>query len=360
MLRSARPPSSTDPVRIYTRREWMDGDMGEASAVMDPELLRSFVAVGEELHFTRAAARRYLTQQAVSRHIRRLERDLGVQLLARTTREVALTAAGQRLLPLARQLLDLHDRAVAAVRGHDRPLLVDTVADGLTPSALIDRARRLAPDVEFLARYGGGVGVSLPQLAARRIDVAFGRSEGGPQPFDPRTMTRRLVRLEPLGLLLLEDDPLAEHAEIPLDALAGREIDVSAGNPAAPEWTDLGTQLLALVGAAPSPPHATAAGGRETTLHLRAHGRPILTMTHDWESATDASDGVVRCPLRHPTPLYAWALLHLSDLRHPGLDALHDAIDDAATDQGWLDLRDDAWIPDADARAFALTTPTTR
>jgi DNA-binding transcriptional LysR family regulator len=326
---------------------------------MDPELLRSFVAVGEELHFSRAAARRYLSQQAISRHIRRLERDLGVQLFARTTREVALTAAGQRLLPLARHLLDIHDRAVAAVRGRDRPLLVDTVGDGLTPTALIDHARQLAPDVEFLARYGGGVGASLPQLAARYIDVSFGRSEGGPQRFDPRTMTRRLVRLEPLGLLLLDDDPLAEHAEIPLDALAGREIDVSAGNPAAPEWTDLGTRLLAPVGAAPSPPHATAAGGRETRLHLRAHGRPILAMTHDWGSTTiDASAGVVRRPLRHPTPLYPWALLHLSDLRHPGLDALHHAIDAAAADHGWLDPPDDAWIPEADARAYGLASPT--
>lgn len=342
--------------------------MGEASAVMDPELLRSFVAVGEELHFTRAAARRYLSQQAISRHVRRLERDLGVELFARTTREVALTAAGQRLLPLARQLLDLHDRAVAAARGHDRPLLVDTVGEGLTPTALIDHARQLAPDVEFLARYGGGVGASLPQLAARHIDVAFGRSEGGPHAFDPRTMTRRLVRLEPLSLFLADDDPLAEHAEIPLEALAGREIDISAGNPAAPEWIDLGAQMLALVGAAPSPPHATAAGGRETALHLRTHGRPILTMAHDQRSSitdapdgiTDAADGVVRRPLRRPTPVYPWALLHLSDLRHPGLDALHDAVDAAATDLRWLDLPDDAWLPDADARAFGLASPTSR
>jgi DNA-binding transcriptional LysR family regulator len=69
---------------------------------LDLRLLRHFVAVAEELHFTRAAARLYLTQQALSRDIRRLEEQLGVSLFTRTTRRVALTPEGQRLLTRAR------------------------------------------------------------------------------------------------------------------------------------------------------------------------------------------------------------------------------------------------------------------
>jgi DNA-binding transcriptional LysR family regulator len=76
---------------------------------LDPRLLRYFVAVAEELHFTRAAARLYGAQQALSRDIARLERQLGVRLFTRTTRRVALTREGQRLLVRARELLALRE-----------------------------------------------------------------------------------------------------------------------------------------------------------------------------------------------------------------------------------------------------------
>ena len=73
-----------------------------SSSDLDPRLLRAFLAVAEELHFTRAAARLYVAQQALSRDIRRLERELGAEMFVRTTRQVALTPDGARLLPYAR------------------------------------------------------------------------------------------------------------------------------------------------------------------------------------------------------------------------------------------------------------------
>src|SRR6185369_6936388 len=96
---------------------------------LDPRLLRAFLAVAEELHFTRAAARLYVAQQALSRDIRRLERDLGAELFLRTTRQVALTPDGERLLPYARRVLDAHDELLAAF-GQARPLLVDLNSPG--------------------------------------------------------------------------------------------------------------------------------------------------------------------------------------------------------------------------------------
>ncbi len=87
-----------------------------------PELrqLRTFIVVAEELNFTRAAERLYLGQQAVSKAIKQLERELGVTLLERSTREVRLTAAGEELLRTGRSVVADADSAFDAARrvGH--------------------------------------------------------------------------------------------------------------------------------------------------------------------------------------------------------------------------------------------------
>lgn len=88
---------------------------------LDLRALRYFVAAAEELHFTRAAARLFIAQQALSRDIARLERELGTQLFVRTTRRVALTPAGERLLVRARELLALHDATWRELRPQARP-----------------------------------------------------------------------------------------------------------------------------------------------------------------------------------------------------------------------------------------------
>jgi DNA-binding transcriptional LysR family regulator len=80
---------------------------------LDTRLLRGFVAVAEELSFTRAAQRLFIAQQALSAQIRQLEDRLGVELFERTTRRVALTEAGEQLLPHARAALAALDAGVA-------------------------------------------------------------------------------------------------------------------------------------------------------------------------------------------------------------------------------------------------------
>jgi DNA-binding transcriptional LysR family regulator len=204
---------------------------------LDPRLLRHFVAVAEELHFTRAAARLYLAQQALSRDIGRLERQLGVRLFTRTTRRVALTPEGERLLVRARELLALHDQTLRELHGLDdrRPLLVDLLAEGHTPVRVLRAARQQAPQTELVARFHGGFGAALQLLLAGRLDVAFGRSEGLGRPFPAQQLVRRLVRLEPLALLLPQEHPLAALDAVPLAALAGTQVDASAGNDQAPE-----------------------------------------------------------------------------------------------------------------------------
>jgi DNA-binding transcriptional LysR family regulator len=319
---------------------------------LDLRLLRHFVAVAEELHFTRAAARLYLAQQALSRDIARLERQLGVRLFTRTTRRVALTPEGERLLARARELLALHDQTVRELHGRDagRPLLVDLLAEEHTPTRVLHAARQHAPHAELVARFHGGFGAALQLLLAGRLDVAFGRSEGLGQPFPANQLVRRLVRLEPLALLLPAEDPLAALDAVPLAALAGTQVDSSAGNEQAPEWVDLGARLLAAFGAQPSPPHAHAAGLEETMRHLHAEGLPILTL-----SERQLAPGVVVRQLTSPVPLYPWTMVHHRELRHPGLDALRAGADQLARRERWLDPPPDHWIPKPDMATFELT-----
>jgi DNA-binding transcriptional LysR family regulator len=313
---------------------------------LDLHLLRHFVAVAEELHFTRAAARLYVAQQALSRDVARLERQLGVRLFSRTTRRVALTLEGERLLARARELLPLHDQALHELGDHDRPLLVDLLAEGHTPARVLAAARREAPQLELVARFHGGLGAALRLLLAERLDVAFGRSEGLGQPFPGRQLARRLVRLEPLALLLPQEHPLAALEAVPMAALRGTRVDVSAGNEQAPEWVDLGTRLLAAFGASPSPPHPHADGLEETVRHLRAEGLPILTLVE-----RPAAPGVVVRHLTEPVPLYPWTMVFRHRLRHPGLEALQTAADELGGRERWLEPPPDHWLPEPDDRA---------
>ena len=84
--------------------------------------LRSFVAVAEELHFSRAAERLFIAQQALSRQIRDLEQEVGAQLFVRTTREVTLTPAGEAYLAGVRDALAVLDAAAASAARLDRTL----------------------------------------------------------------------------------------------------------------------------------------------------------------------------------------------------------------------------------------------
>src|SRR6195256_1756699 len=87
---------------------------------MDLRQLSYLVALAEECHFTRAAAREHIAQPALSQQIRRLEEEVGVTLVERTTRQVTITHAGQVLVARARRILGEIDAAsaeLAALRG---------------------------------------------------------------------------------------------------------------------------------------------------------------------------------------------------------------------------------------------------
>ncbi|MFI6682692.1 LysR family transcriptional regulator [Streptomyces sp. NPDC050485] len=320
---------------------------------IDPRLLRAFAATAEELHFTRAAARLFVAQQALSRDIRRLERELGADLFVRTTRTVSLTADGARLLPYARRVLAAHDelRTAWAAEGAARPLLVDISAPVGTGARVLAAARQQAPGVEFVARFISGLTGAAAEITAGRLDVSFGRVAG----LDPALLAglgHQPVRYERMAVLLPEEHRLAGLAEVPLDALAGETLYVAAGNPATAEWTDLAERLFAGRGIRAAAPFPEIAGEEEFVRVVRKQGWSVLASTEFM-----AVPGMVVRPLTGPVPLAPVSLVWRRGLTHPGVTALRRVAAGAAAEHGWLERPAGSWLPEADMSLMVGNAP---
>jgi DNA-binding transcriptional LysR family regulator len=177
------------------------------------------VAVAEELHFTRAAERLYIAQPALSEQIQRLEAELGVELLRRTTRKVELTAAGTEFLAHARRILAEADEALddasRAARGETGRIRVGTGASAgleLVPAVL--RAfteERPLVHVDLLQTdwedYSGGV---LDGSA----DAAFVWL-----PFEHGELSFAALYEEPRVAALAATHPLATEGELRMEQL---------------------------------------------------------------------------------------------------------------------------------------------
>ncbi|WP_323177875.1 LysR family transcriptional regulator [Streptomyces sp. NBC_00083] len=319
----------------------------------DPRLLRSFVAVAEELHFTRAAARLFVAQQALSRDVRRLERELGAELLVRTTRAVALTPDGERLLPYARRVLAAHDelRDAWPAQGSERPLLVDVSAPVGTGARVLAAARAEAPGAEFVARYISGLTGAAAEILAGRLDVSFGRVAG----LDPAVraaLCHQPVRFERMAVLLDAEHRLASLAEVPLAALAGETLYVAAGNPATLEWTDLAERLFAGRGIAAAAPFPEIAGEEEFVRVVRKRGWSVLASTEFMEVP-----GMVVRPLTSPVPLAPVSMVWRKGLAHPGVRVLRRVAERCAATHGWLTRPPGSWLPEPDLSLMAADAP---
>ncbi|GAB2669582.1 LysR substrate-binding domain-containing protein [Saccharopolyspora gloriosae] len=177
--------------------------------------LAGFVAVAEELHYGRAAARLRMTQPPLSRQIQLLERDLQVRLFDRSGRAVRLTPAGQAFLRDARRLLHEAENATLAVRrvpggeaGVVRVGFTATSAYGML-GGVLETARERLPHVDVVLRELV-TREQLDMLSSGALDLGLVR----PPITRPELESRRLLA-EPLLAALPAGHPLAE-AEEPL------------------------------------------------------------------------------------------------------------------------------------------------
>ncbi|AJT41053.1 LysR family transcriptional regulator [Psychromicrobium lacuslunae] len=302
---------------------------------LDIRLLRYYVVVAEELHFSRAAQRLFIAQQALSRDIQRLESILGMTLINRTTRRVSLTSAGRKLLGRAREIVALHDLALQELVSELSPLTVDVVGPGLTPSRILSRARELAPRGEFFARYLTGAEEATPLLLSGDLDVTFGRN-----PKLPGSLQQQIIRYERLCVLLPLTHPLAQLNQIPLETLRGEGLCFRAGDQATQGWEHAALQLLAGLGIDAIDAHPHVQGVEELAQHLHSRNAPILTLS----TQPEVPGGVYR-PLVDPVALFPWTMIWRRGADPNAIEALLSAAQELGDEFDWLTMPSEAWLP---------------
>jgi DNA-binding transcriptional LysR family regulator len=188
---------------------------------MELRQLRYFVAVADELHFTRAAARLGIAQPPLSQQVRRLERDLGAQLFERTNRRVQLTDVGRALLIEAKLTLAQADRAIEVAKGMRKPqpgrlvIGAQVTAEVSVLPRLLPRFLKRFPDVNVLLQSPLNPREQVAMLRGGQIDVGFPRL-----PIHDSALVVLPILYEALVAALPSRHPLARRRYVTLQELA--------------------------------------------------------------------------------------------------------------------------------------------
>lgn len=228
---------------------------------MNLKRLEYFVAVAEQLHFTKAAEQLGVAQPALSQQVRRLENELGAELFHRSNRSVELSEYGKTLLPRARLLL--HHASVAKAelrelagleRGHLRVGASGTIAAFLLPEMLAEY-RRIYPNVvlEIMQRRSEAI---LDAVESGRLDIGLIRL-----PFRRTTLEITPMFTEPLYAALPPDHHAASWQVLQLDDLESDPFIMPVG-----ESEPFYSALLNLCAESDFIPEVISAGAEYTTV----------------------------------------------------------------------------------------------
>jgi LysR family transcriptional regulator, benzoate and cis,cis-muconate-responsive activator of ben and cat genes len=268
--------------------------------------LEAFVAVAEELSFTRAAARLRLAQPPLSRHIRTLEERLGVRLFERNNRSVALTAAGRTFYAEVREpLLRLQRAGAAAQRasaGETARLEIGFVSSLLSPelTELLREFRVAHPGIQLTLQDR----IPAEQLQA----IAEGRMDGG---FVGLAPTQRLAGLrfipwkrEAVLLFVPNHHPRARERRVWLEAIA-QEPMLAIASEAAPAFA---SKVQGLCRAAGFRPHVVQEASRaQAVVAMVAAGSGVAILPASVQPATGRAVTTLALRDKDATVTYVFA-----------------------------------------------------
>jgi DNA-binding transcriptional LysR family regulator len=292
---------------------------------MDLRHLRYFVAVAEELHFGHAAQKLGIAQPPLSQQIRRLEMELGVQLLQRTKRRVQLTQAGHAFLEEARKILSQVKRATEVAQRAGRGELgrlsigfLGAATYSLLPSILI-AFRHSYPDVE-VELHELKTSELIEALRDRRVEVGFVRL-----PVHDELLEAEPILREPLVVAVPERHALATCAHISFRDLANEAFlmpprQLSAG---------FHDQVLNLCHQAGFTPKLGAEASQlQTIINLVAAGMGITLVPESVQNMSGR--GVVFKKLPEPTPMMEVAVAWRRDAHSEVLSAFLNVVRETA------------------------------
>lgn len=255
--------------------------------MLDTRQLRYFVAVAEDLHFTKAADRLHVAQSALSTQVKQLETQLGARLLARGKRSaVALTEAGVLFLVEARRALEQVERAEAAGRRAGRGEL-GHVAIGYVPSAAVSgvlssavRAYRAQRSDVILQLDEMESPKQLAAIIGSRLDVGLIRARKD----YPDGVSATVIKQERLLLALPADHRLAQAREVEVLEVGAlsKETLILPQFGQHEGFTDYVTDFVAAV--QPMPEQVYPVRGLPTALSLVGAGVGVALVTESWRS----------------------------------------------------------------------------
>ncbi|PZG19525.1 LysR family transcriptional regulator [Nonomuraea aridisoli] len=304
---------------------------------MDTEAVRSFVRAAESGQFQHAADELGVTQQAVSKRIAALERELEVRLFTRTARGVELTLDGQVFLPHARSIVADVERAVAAVRPGSRALRIDVLGFRSGQAIVLHDYWRSHPeiDLDVVTLKAGDPQVAVAAVRAGDVDASF-RSVTDPATLPPDVEVIHVLDF-PLELLVGPRHPLASARTLTPARLRRHRIWVPGIAPRS-EWAEFYDQLatafdLRIDGAGPN-------FGVEALLDALAESADVATLVGSRDRLVwPASHGLRRIPIANPTIAYPQSLILPRTNPHPRLRAIIDYFGSLAP------LPEPAWLP---------------
>jgi DNA-binding transcriptional LysR family regulator len=278
--------------------------------------LRYFIAVAEELNFSRAAERMHMAQPPLSAAIRQLERDIGVDLFVRTTREVKLTDAGRAFLQGARRTLADAERATedakrAAVGELGGLRIAYSWSTRFETLPALGRAFRAShPDVELLAQEMWNARMPAA-FGSGSIDIALSLC-----PEIAAELELAPIRNERLVALLPEAHPLTREEAIPLSALAEEEFVVFPRE-IAPRLHDAFMAIYRRAGFEPRVRNESFHTGWDLGVLAAIPAAALAPQS----VAGGLPDGIVAVALSEPTDALETCLVWRGDRRSPTVDA---------------------------------------